>query len=277
VGARFYTYSSTLSYLIEAAVENNKKIYVCDRPVILNPDYVDGFVLQHGFESFVGRIPTPVCYGMTCGELAGFLADELYSKNECVKVVKMEGYNRKFDYDSLNLKWVKPSPNIFTAYSAVCYPATCFLEGTNVSEGRGTEKPFEYFGAPWVDDKVLSDELNAIGLSGVEFVPLTFTPSEKISSYPPKYFNQYCNGIYIKVTDKNNFEPVKCGVAILVSFYKLFKQFKFDNKNFIDKLAGTDKLRKMVMSGKSYEEIINSWKDDLKNFIELRKKYLLYN
>ena len=275
-GARFYTYTSTLYYIIESAVENNKNIYICDRPVIFNADYFDGFMLEQSFESFVGKIPTPVCYGMTCGELAGFLAEHVQKNKDFVKVVKMEGYSRETDYDSLDLVWVKPSPNIFTSKTVACYPATCFLEGTNVSEGRGTNKPFEYFGAPWVDAQLLSDEMNSFGLSGVNFEPLTFTPSEKISANPPKYFNINCNGIYIIVSDKKKFEPVKCAVAILVSLNKLFKQFKFDNKNFIDKLAGTDKLRKMVLSGNKYEEIIGIWKGDLNIYKEIREKQLLY-
>jgi uncharacterized protein YbbC (DUF1343 family) len=275
VGARFYTYTSTLYYLIESAVENKKTVYVCDRPVIIDPDYTDGFMLGREFESFVGKIPTPVCYGMTCGELAAFLAGEVFFTGN-VKVIKMSGYSRSFDYDSLNIKWIKPSPNIFTSLSAVCYPASCFLEGTNVSEGRGTPKPFEYFGAPWVNEQLLSDELNSLGLTGVAFEPVTFTPSEKISAYQPKFFNQPCSGIFIHVTDKKKFEPVKCGIAVLVTLNKLFTQFKFDNKNYIDKLAGTDKLRKMITAGKSCPEITDSWKDDLKAFNEKRSKYLLY-
>jgi uncharacterized protein YbbC (DUF1343 family) len=277
VGARFYTYTSTLYYVIESAVENNKKMIVCDRPVIINPDYVDGFMLEDSFESFVGRIPTPVCYGMTCGELAEYLKDDINFKSKILGVVKMENYSHSTDYESLKLKWVKPSPNMFFPSTAVVYPGTCFIEGTNVSEGRGTEKPFEYIGAPWCNGDWLADELNSYSLQGVKFEPISFTPLEKISSYPPKFFGKKCNGVYINVTDKNKFEAVKAGVAILVSLKKIFPEFEFRKDNYIDKLAGTDKLRKSIIDGKDYNSIIKSWNEDLEQFKNLRSQYLLYN
>ena len=188
----------------------------------------------------------------------------------------MMNYARSTDYNSLNLLWVKPSPSMFTSSTAVCYPALCFLEGTNVSEGRGTPKPFEYFGAPWVNSETLANELNSCGLGGVKFEPTTFTPSEKISSYPPKFFNKECNGIYINVSDKNKFEAVKCGVAILVALNKVCPEFKFNKDNFIDKLAGTDMLRKSVTAGKSFEEITSMWAESLKDFKTQRETFLLY-
>ena len=277
VGARFYTYTSTMYYVIESAIENNKKLIVCDRPMIINPNYTDGFILESGFESFVGKIPTAICYGMTSGELAKYLKDDIDYKSDILEVISMQGYTRKTDYNDLNLKWVKPSPNMFFPSTAVVYPGTCFLEGTNVSEGRGTEKPFEYIGAPWCDGDKLAEVLNSYGLNGVEFESITFTPSEKISAYPPKFFGKQCYGVYIKVTDKNKFEAVKAGVAILVSMKKLFPEFSFNKDNYIDKLAGTDKLRKMVNSGDDYNSIISSWNDDLEQFKNLRSQYLLYN
>ncbi|MGH2575029.1 MAG: exo-beta-N-acetylmuramidase NamZ family protein [Ignavibacteria bacterium] len=283
VGARFYTYTSTLYYAIESATENSIRIIVCDRPVAINPDYVDGFMLETQFASFVGKIPAPVCYGMTCGELANYLSDVIYYSLPYVRpplpiveVSKMESYSRSTDFNSLNLKWVRPSPNMFTSSTAVCYPATCFLEGTNVSEGRGTVKPFEYFGAPWCNSQLLAEDLNSFNFEGVVFETINFTPSEKISAYPPKFFNKECSGVYIKVTDKNKFEAVKVGVAILVSLNKLFPEFEFNKNNFIDKLAGTDNLRKMVTGGSDYNTIVSSWEEELKKFKEERKKYLLY-
>ena len=276
VGARFYTYTSTLYYVIESAVENNKKLIVCDRPVIINPNYVDGFMLENSFESFVGKIPTPICYGMTCGELAKYLKDEIKFKSDVLGVVKMQNYTHSTDYESLKLKWVKPSPNMFFPSTAVVYPGTCFIEGTNVSEGRGTEKPFEYIGAPWCNGDELASELNSYGLYGVHFESISFTPSEKISSYPPKFFGKKCKGVYINVTDKNEFEAVKTGVAVLISLKKLFPEFKFRKDNYIDKLAGTDKLRKSITNGDDYNTIIKSWDDDIELFKNLRSRYLLY-
>jgi uncharacterized protein YbbC (DUF1343 family) len=242
---------------------------------MINPNYTDGFMLESANSSFVGLIPAPICYGMTCGELAGFLSSTVLSYDG-LKVSKMENYTRAMDYNSLNLIWVKPSPSMYTSSTAVCYPATCLLEGTNVSEGRGTEKPFEYFGAPWVNAQSLADELNSYDISGAVFEPVTFTPSEKISAYPPKFFGKQCNGIYINVTDKNKFEAVKCGVAILLSLYMLSPEFKFNKDNFIDKLAGTSLLRKAVTSGKTFDEIIQMWQGDLSKFNTEREKYLIY-
>lgn len=272
VGARFYTYTSTLYYLVEAVTENNVELIVCDRPLIINPSYVDGFMLEDRYESFVGKIPTPVCYGLTCGELASMLS----GGNTGVTVIKMESYARSTDYNSLNLKWVKPSPSIFTSMSALCYPAECFLEGTNVSEGRGTGNPFEYCGAPWIDGKLLAAELKNLELEGVSFEETSFIPNEKISAYPPKFFNQQCYGVKLIVTDKRLFEPVKTGVAVIWALNKLFDKFEFTGKNFIDKLAGTDKLRIMINSGNHYLAIIESWQKDLNDFIEKRSAYLLY-
>jgi uncharacterized protein YbbC (DUF1343 family) len=276
VGARFYTYTSTLYYVVESAVENSVPLVVCDRPEMINADYVDGFVLNPSFESFVGKIPAPVCYGMTCGELASFLNGRFHSRSDLIIISKMHSYSHGTDYGSLGLEWVKPSPNILTRQSALCYPLACFLEGTNVSEGRGTPKPFEYIGAPWCEGKGFSDELNSYGLRGVIFMPVKFTPSVIISAYPPKYFNEECYGVSVRITGLNDFEPVKAGVAVLVVLKKLFPEFEFKDNNYIDKLAGTDRLRNMINNGSTYNKIIESWEPELKAFIELRKQYLLY-
>lgn len=276
VGARFYTYTSTLYYAIEAVYENGKPIWVCDRPMITNPDYTGGFMLETGYKSFVGLIPAPQAYGMTSGELASYLNSEVFGSSAKLDVILMDGYTRNTDYNSLKLAWIKPSPSMFYPSTAVCYLANCLLEGTNVSEGRGTPKPFEYFGAPWVNHQTIADELNAYKFEGVIFEPVTFTPSEKISAYPPKFFNKECNGIFLNVTDKKKFNPVKCGVAVLIALYKNCPEFKFNKDNFIDKLAGTDKLRKMIIGGSTADEIETAWSEGLKGFNEMRSKYLLY-
>jgi uncharacterized protein YbbC (DUF1343 family) len=214
---------------------------------------------------------------MTCGELAQYLKDVLKISANILEVSKMENYSLSTDYASLNLPWVKPSPNMFSASTALVYPGTCFLEGTNVSEGRGTEKPFEYIGAPWCTGDGLTQEMNSYNLPGVKFEAVNFTPKEKISDYEPKFFNKQCSGVYFNVTDKKKFEPVKAGIALLISLKKLFPDFKFNKDNYIDKLAGTDRLRKMVMDGKDLNTIVDSYKKELDEFKELRKKYLIYN
>lgn len=276
VGARFYTYTSTLYYAIEAAAESGVQMIVCDRPIITNPNFTGGFMLEPAFESFVGKIPAPQAYGMTCGELASYLNRDVFSGSAKLDILLMEGYSRNTDYTTLKLTWVKPSPSMFYPSTAVCYLANCLLEGTNVSEGRGTDKPFEYFGAPWVNSQVIADELNSQNLEGVVFEPATFTPSEKISAYPPKFFNKECSGIYINVKDISKFNAVKCGVAILIALYKNCPEFKFNKDNFIDKLAGTNKLRKMILAGNTVDEIETAMNESISGFNSVRKEVLLY-
>jgi uncharacterized protein YbbC (DUF1343 family) len=277
VGARFYTFINTMYYCMESAVENNKEFIVCDRPVIPDANYADGFMLDESEKSFVGLIDVPMAYGMTCGELADFINAEYFNGNCNLTVMKMENYSRETEYTSLNLPWVKPSPNIYFSYSAICYLGTCLFEGTNFAEGRGTDKPFEYIGAPYCDGKKLANELNSYNLKGVNFESISFTPQTIASnSNPPKYVGENCEGVYVYITDKKTFEPVKAGIAVLVSLKKLFPGFKINKNNFLDKLAGTKDLRQMLNNGSSYDEIINSYSDKLNEFKNKREKYLLY-
>ncbi|MBE2228058.1 MAG: DUF1343 domain-containing protein [Ignavibacteria bacterium] len=276
VGARFYTYTSTLYYAIEAAAESGVEMIVCDRPMITNANYTGGFMLEPAYESFVGKIPAPQAYGMTCGELASYLNNREFSGSSKLTIIPMTGYTRKTAFSTLKLTWVKPSPSMFYPSTAVCYLANCLLEGTNVSEGRGTDKPFEYFGAPWVNAQLLADELNAQNFEGVVFEPAVFTPSEKISAYPPKFFNKECSGIFINVKDAGKFDPVMCGVAILIALNRNCPEFKFNKDNFIDKLAGTDKLRKMIISGKTADEIAAAMNESIRGFNSARNEYLIY-
>jgi len=278
VGARFYTYVSTMYYCIESAYENNKKIIICDRPSVPYLDYVDGFLLNYNFKSFVGTLNIPVSYGMTCGELSKYINAE-YFQGQCnLEVCEMKEYNRSADFQDLNLNWVKPSPSMYFPSTGVMYSGTCLLEGTNFSEGRGSDMPFEYVGAPYCNSGLLKDEIDSYKFEGVEFIKISYTPGSIASnSNPPKYIGEECNGIYIKVTDKKLAQPFKIGVALLISLKKLFPEFNWRKDNFIDKLAGTDKLRKMIDSQKFYEEIIGSYSEELKEFRQKRAKYLIYN
>ena len=277
VGARFYTFINTMFYCMQAANENNIEFVVCDRPMMPNGNYVDGFMLDDGQESFVGMIDIPIAYGMTCGELALYINTEYFGDACKLKVIKMENYSRETDYQSLNLPWVKPSPNIYYPSSALTYLGTCLFEGTNFSEGRGTDKPFEYVGAPYCDGNALAEEMNSLGLNGVTFESIDFVPTTITSpSNPPKYVGENCSGVYIKVTDKNSFEPVKTGIAFLVSLNKLFSGFEIKANKFLDKLAGTDRLRLAVLNGYTTNEIVSGYQQELQDFKELRKKYLIY-
>jgi uncharacterized protein YbbC (DUF1343 family) len=224
VGARFYTYISTMSYCMEACAEMGKKFIVLDRPNPIRGVYVDGPILEPRFKSFVGLHPIPVAHGMTVGELAKMFNDEGWLKNAVkadLTVVKMENYSRRMWFDQTGLPWVKPSPNMMTLKTAIVYTATCFIEGTNVSEGRGTQHPFEWIGAPWIDGEKLAKELNNYKLPGVKFEPISFTPTdiEKVT-VDPKYEGEKCGGVYLNVYDREKFEPVKVGGLHTLRFEK---------------------------------------------------------
>jgi len=279
VGARFYTYVNTLYYCMEAAVKSQKEFIVLDRPIMINADYVDGFMLESDCKSFVGLLDVPIAYGLTCGELSNFLNDYYYEGKLNLKVVMMNNYSRSMNYESLNLKWINPSPSIYFPSSAVCYAGTCLFEGTNLSEGRGTDRPFEYIGSPYFDADKMINELHQYYLQGVEFEKVNYTPTSITSpSNPPKYVGEQCEGIFIKVTDIKIFEPVVTAMAIIISAKKLFPEFKWRKDNFIDKLAGTKSFRGLVDSDYSLSGICKYYSEyNLPAFKNLRMKYILYN
>jgi uncharacterized protein YbbC (DUF1343 family) len=280
VGARFYTFISTLGYAMEAASEKGIPIIVLDRPNPIRGVYVDGPVALDSMESFVAYAPIPTAYGMTIGELAMMYNREgwLHNGKKCDLIVaKMEGWNRNMWYDQTGLKWIKPSPNMSALSTAIVYPGTCFFEGTNVSEGRGTGKPFEYIGAPWFNSVEAAKDLNHYNLSGVKFEAIEVTPViTPNNATQPKYFNQKCNDVYIKVTDRNSFKPLESALYLLWEIKKNNPEnFKWREKAF-DRLCGTPEVRLMLDKGKTPEEIISSWQKDLDNFKKIRSKYLLY-
>lgn len=278
VGARFYTFINTMYYCMESAAENNVKFVVCDRPVIPDANYVDGFMLEDNVKSFVGLLDIPIAYGMTCGELARFINAE-YLGNTCdLEVVEMKNYSRSMKFDDLGITWVKPSPSMYFPSTAGTYQGTCLFEGTNFAEGRGTDRPFEYVGAPYCNGSVLKEAMDTYGFEGVTFEAIEFTPSSITSpSNPPKYVDQNCSGVFINVTDGSKFEPVKVGIALLVELNDKFPGFSWRNDNYIDKLSGTKQLRQMVSNGSSYQDILAYYSAGLEQFKEKRKKYLLYN
>lgn len=279
VGVRFYTYESTMSLAMEAAAEQKIPYIVLDRPNPIRGIWVEGWVRLDSLKSFVGLHRTPIAHGMTMGELAtmingeGWLAGGVHAR---LTVIKMEGWKRTMWYDETGLKWVRPSPNIPTIHSAIVYPGTCFFEGTNVSEGRGTERPFEYIGAPFIDARGLADALNAFALGGVQFEPMEFTPQEipnVVAS--PKYKGVKCGGVFVKVIDRNSFEPVKTAVYMLAAIKKLYPN-DFQWRGSIDRLAGTPRLRLAIDEGKRADEICSMWRREVEEFEKSRRKYLLY-
>ena len=244
IGARFYTYISTLGLVMEAAGALQLPVLVLDRPNPIRSDIVEGPLLDLNYQSFVGKYPIPIRYGWTIGELAQKIVEEQWIfPSPPLNIVPMEGWNASLWYDETTLPWVKPSPNIPDLGTALIYPGMCLLEGTNVSEGRGTEHPFKWFGAPWIDGKILSKELNKLHLPGVVFVPKSFTPvSIPGVADKPKYENQLCDGIEIRVITRNEYQSLKVGVSILKKLQELYPKNIIFKENRLNRLWGSDTL-----------------------------------
>jgi len=273
VGVRFYTYPSTLTYALEAAAERTVGVVVLDRPNPINGVSVEGNVLEPGFESFVGLHPVPIRHGLTIGELALLVNDGIGAE---LRVVPVEGWSRGMWFDETGLSWVQPSPNLPTIETATVYPGTCLFEGVNVSEGRGTTRPFEVIGAPWIDGRSWARALNSLGLDGVVFRPCHFTPVFA------KYTGKLCGGVQVHVTDWDAFRPVEAGLHMLAACIDLWPQDfdwlppSYSEIRHFDHLAGTDKTRKALIEGVPVDEIVRGWEGDLVAYKERREGFLLY-
>jgi len=279
IGSRFYSYISTLYYVIEASAENNIPLIVADHPNPLSGLKVEGPVLETYFKSFIGIAEIPVLHGMTIGELANFFNDEIKKSSNGAEltVVKMTGWERNFDWESINRDWVSTSPNIPDFETAQIYPATCLLEGTNISEGRGTENPFKIIGAPFINSDDLISTLNNFNIKGVQVSAISFVPTDIPSkATDPKFENEQCNGIKIKITDKEKFNALEFGIKLICALYQLYpKEFQISIGHF-DRLIGSNYVREMIIDGNHPDSIINSWQKKLDQFKEKRKTYLLY-
>ncbi len=273
VGVRYYTYISTLLYAMEAASNYGVEFIVADRPNPITCAAVEGNVLASGFESFVGIHTIPIRYGLTVGELAILLKSERVPSCR-LKVVWMRGYKRRMWYDDTGFHWVPPSPNIPTLTTAVLYPGLCLFEGTNMSEGRGTTKPFEYIGAPWCDGERWTQVLNALHLPGVQFRPVVFTPAPITKS--TKHAKQTCNGVAIHITDREHFHPVETALYMLSTLTFEYKdRFTFSAPHF-DRLAGNSWLRDTLLSGKYVDEMQKQWVGELHHWTDKAKQYHTY-
>ena len=267
IGARFYTYISTLGLVMEAAAEANIKVIVLDRPNPINGIKIEGPILEIKNQSFVGYYPIPIRYGLTIGELAKMIIGENWiNKAPELEVIPLKNWDRSLWLDETNINWVKPSPNIPSLDIATIYPGMCLLEATNMNEGRGTNKPFKRFGAPWVNKNVLNDSLNALNLPGVSFIPISYIPSD-ISGVAinPKYKNKVCNGVEIIINNRNNYNSVHTGFKVLMTLKKLYpNDFKINSKR-MKKLWGKDNFGKL-----------KNLDLELDHFSALSKKYHLY-
>jgi len=269
VGTRFYTYLYTMADAMKAAAAAHIPILVLDRPNPIGGTKVQGPVLDPKFASFVGEYPIPLRYGMTIGELAEFFNHEFHIGAD-LTVVKMRGWKRSMYYDDTPLQFVMPSPNMPIETTALVYPGMGLVEGTNVSEGRGTTRPFELAGAPWIDAEQLSRVLNGKHLAGVRFRPVHFTPTFS------KYEGKPCNGVQVHIMDRDTFNPVVVGLTVIATIHDLYPhEFHFNASDF-DRLVGNDRVRQDIEKDVPVSEMQRRWHAELSQFEKVRQKYLLY-
>ncbi len=278
VGTRIYTYIYTMANCLRAARTHGLPVVVCDRPNPIGGTKIEGPALDPAFASFVGQFPIPMRHGMTIGELA-MLFNEQFDIKAKLEVVAMKGWSRDQYFDSTGLAWIPPSPNIPTLDSAIVYPGTVLLEGTNVSEGRGTTRPFEFVGAPWIDPDRFAAELNALGLGGVRFRPISFEPTFH------KHAGKACGGCQIHVIDRAAFEPVAAGVAIIAACRRAAPDrfawreppYEYEyTKPPIDILYGSAALREGLAAGRSAADFGADLRADAEAFAKIRAPWLLY-
>ena len=253
-------------------------MFVLDRPNPINGIDIEGNLLESGHESFVGMYPIPMRHGLTVGELAKLFNTD-FELHCDLEVITMDNWSREDFYDETDAPWVMPSPNMPTVDTSVVFPATVYLEGTQVSEGRGTTRPFETIGASYINALELADALTSLELLGVIFRPINFLPTFQ------KFANENCGGVFLHISNREIFEPVITGLMIIKTIFDLYpNEFKWKNppyeyvydRNPFDVIAGTTKIREFFEQGKTIKEVKNSWQTDIEEFSKTRAKYLLY-
>ena len=278
IGTRVYTFIYTMAHCLRAAGRLDLPVIVCDRPNPIGGVGVEGPMLEPGYESFVGLFPIPMRHGMTIGELAR-LFNARFGLGATLEVVRVEGWRREMYWDDTGLPWVMPSPNMPTLDTAIVYPGAVLFEGTQLSEGRGTTRPFEIMGAPWLDADRLAAALNAYELPGARFRPVNFEPTFH------KHAKQVCGGCQLHVTHRASFRPVLAGVAWMRECHAAapgrfaWRQPPYEyeyEKMPIDILAGSGDLRREIESGADPRAIADAWERPVEEFLEIRADYLHY-
>ena len=278
IGTRYYTFVWSAMLLIKQCAPLKKKIIILDRPNPLNGNTVEGPVLEQDFSSFVGLYPIPVRHGLTIAELCKLINAE-YNIGADIDVIMMREWQRRYYYDDTGLPWTTPSPNMPSLKTALVYPGMCLLEGTNVSEGRGTTRPFEVFGAPWIDPFRLTEAIKNGKPPGVNFRPTFFKPTFN------KFKNELCGGIQIYIEDIKKFRSVKTGLEIIKIIKTLYPHkfrwrkppYEFEKKKLpFDILIGNSWIREAIDSKISISLIKKKWQKNLNRFKKIRKRYLLY-
>ena len=272
VGTRVYTYIATMAYAMQAASEAKIPFIVLDRPNPINGVAMEGPILEYPkHSSFIGLYTIQLRNGMTAGELARLFNDKFLTNIVNLTVVPMENWSRDEWFDEASLPWVVPSPNLPTLDATTVYPGQVLLEGTSLSEGRGTTKPFELFGAPWIDGFVLSKKLNDLHLPGVKFREVWFTPTFS------KFSGQQCGGCQLHVTDRNAFQPIATTIAILSVIKKEYGDKLEFHAEYFDKVLGTSSVREALERGEPVDKIVSGFQPGLDGFAQLRAPYLLYH
>ncbi|MFH8580715.1 exo-beta-N-acetylmuramidase NamZ family protein [Streptomyces zaomyceticus] len=269
VGARFYTYIWTLYDCMVAAALAGKRFVVLDRPNPVTGRAALGPVLDRAFATFVGREPIAQAHGMTVAELARLFNGEFLTAPVSLETVRMTGWRRTDFFDSTGLPWVPPSPNMPTPETALVYSGTCLFEGTNLSEGRGTTRPFELLGAEGIDRR-WAEAANALGLPGVRFREAYFAPTFS------KFQGKTVGGVQVHVHDRESFDPVRAGIGLLVTAHSTWSGFAWRADDWIDKLTGSTRVRTLIDAGAGVDETVGAWQADLAAFRAVRKEYLLY-
>lgn len=278
IGSRYYTFIYTMALCMRAAAPLGVRVIVLDRPNPIDGIHLEGNIREERYSSFVGMFPLPTRHGMTAGELARYFNARFNLGCDLV-VIPMKGWSRTMWWGDTGLPWIIPSPNMPTVFTAAVYPGMCLVEGTNLSEGRGTTHPFELFGAPWLEPFRFADALNALELPGARFRPHYFLPTFQ------KHAGKVCGGVELHVTDRSVFEPYRTGLHC-VKVARLMDPDKFDwrrepyefvsDRLAIDLLAGTDHYRHLIEAGGDVDAWVASWEDTLREFARAREEFLLY-
>ena len=268
IGTRFYTYISTMALAMQAAAENDIGFLVLDRPNVISGLKVEGPVLEDSLcGNFIAYYPIALRHGMTVGELA-LLFNTEYGIGCELEVIKMEGWSRGMYWDNTGLTWINPSPNMRSLDASILYPGLGISESTNLSVGRGTDIPFEIYGAPYVDSKQLTNQLNGLGLEGIAFHDTSFTPISH------KFKNEECHGVRAVVTDRDKLHSVEAGLQLIAVLKSLYPD-TYDISG-IDRWVGRKDVKERIAAGESVDSLIESWQADLANFKKIRERYLLY-
>jgi len=278
VGARFYTYITTMKYILESAADENIPVYILDRPNPIGGQIIEGPILDMKLQSFTAPCPIPIRYGMTCGELALMMKGEQWiSENTDIRVIKMKAWKRHYFWEDTGFFWIPTSPNIPLSDTALAYPGTSLLGGIRVNHGIGTLNPFLQFGAPWLEPEIIIQNLGGQSNQGIKLSPIAYTP-QSISgktAYPP-YKDRLCQGILISIEQKENFHSVEFTLFLIKTLKNYYPDKIKIITNKLDSLYGNENLGLYVEGRISFEMMLNQMKKEEETFRQQRKKYLIY-